>query len=67
MKAGTPVIYNGGEGKENTLALVRGGDSDKLDLVVFTRDGASWVNDVPRRDRADYGSEGGGHTWRPVA
>ena len=66
MKEGTPVIYNGGEGKEKTLALVRGAEGNKLDLVVFGKDGASWVNDVPRRDKADYGAEGGGHTWTPV-
>lgn len=64
MKKGTAVNYNSGEG--NLLALVRGGTGDKTDLVVFGKDGASFENDVPRRDPSDYGAEGGGRTWHPI-
>jgi hypothetical protein len=64
MKFGDVVAFNDGE--HDLVALVRGGTGDQTDLAVLTKDGVKFENDVPRRDKADYGSEGGGHTWHPV-
>jgi hypothetical protein len=64
MKRGEFVNFNNGE--HQCLAVVRGGEDAKLDLIALGRDGIQYVDDVPRRDKADYGPEGGGHTWNPV-
>jgi hypothetical protein len=65
MERGDCVNYNDGE--RQVLSLVRkdkGGEN--LNLIALTKDGIRYVDDVPRRDKADYGPEGGGHTWNPV-
>ena len=65
IRTGKGVRYN--TGTANTLALVKEIRSDGkiADLIVFDeRTGASSLEeDVPRRDPADYGEEGGGRTW----
>lgn len=56
------VLYNTGE--RNTFAIILADKGDhKLDLAVLTDHGFERKNDVPRRAPADYGPEGGGHTW----
>jgi len=64
MKFGSTVAFNDGERDE--VAFVRGGTGETLNLAVLTKDGVQFKNSVPRRDKADYGAEGGGHTWHPV-
>jgi hypothetical protein len=69
-KYGAAVVYNGGQGKEHQLAIVRNAQGDTADLVVYDADTGQWSseNDVPRRDPADYGAGGGGgRTWHPHA
>lgn len=61
MEYGQAVVFNDGEDK--LLALVRNFDEQGADLVVFTKDGASFENNVPRRSPKDYGPEGGGRTF----
>lgn len=59
------VVYNGGAGKEEEYALVTKDNGDgNYDLLVADENGA-WTHQksVPRRAVADYGPEGGGHTW----
>lgn len=67
MQFGEAVVYNGGHGQERLLAFVRGGTGDQTDLVVMTKDGVQFEENVPRRDPSDYGAEGGGRTWHPAA
>lgn len=58
------VFYNDGN-NEDLFALVTHDDGDgQLDLIVFSAEGVPGVvKNVPRRDKADYGAEGGGVTW----
>lgn len=58
------VFYNDGT-DEDVFALVkRELDDGNLNLEVMPDQGAPYpVNDVPRRDKADYGPEGGGDTY----
>ena len=57
------VRYNDGE--DILFALVKKDNGENnLDLIVFDKNGApGLVAGVPKRDPADYGSEGGGVTW----
>jgi hypothetical protein len=64
MKFGDVVAFNDGE--KDRVAFVTGGTGDQTDLAVLTKDGVQFKTDVPRRDKSDYGAEGGGHTWHPV-
>jgi hypothetical protein len=63
MEYGKAVVYNGGEGNEDLLAFIVGGDEFNADLVVISDSGNAYHTGVPRRDPSEYGAEGGGHTW----
>lgn len=56
------VKYNDGDGDRFALVATDNGD-DNLDLIVRTASGWEDKLGVPKRDPADYGPEGGGHTW----
>ena len=59
------VFYNDGK-DENVFAIVAKDVGDtKFDLIVFDPEGgqSSLYKAVPRREKADYGPEGGGRTW----
>ena len=60
------VRYNDGE--DILFALVKKDNGDNnLDLIVFHKTGPpGFVLGVPKRDPADYGSEGGGVTMRVI-
>ena len=58
------VRYNDGTNEDLFAFVVADNGGGSLNLVVFNDQGvSSAVNDVPRREKADYGPEGGGVTW----
>lgn len=64
---GQAVVFNGGEGQEHAFGLITEPNvGNGNQIVLWKRVGeGGWevAVDVPRRARADYGPEGGGHTW----
>lgn len=64
MHATKHVFFNDGT-DEDVFALVkRELENGNLNLEVCPDQGAPYpVNDVPQREKADYGAEGGGDTW----
>ena len=65
MKFGTMVAFNDGE--EDRVAFIASPEGGPMaDLVILGKDGVEHKRDVPQRAKADYGPEGGGHTWHTV-
>jgi hypothetical protein len=65
MKPGTAVWYVGEHGKQ--LAFVTADHGSAVNLLTFNADGAGTTHtSVPKRSPADYGPEGGGHTWHEI-
>lgn len=62
MGAARVVTYNDGDGHLYALVVLEH-DSGSLDLAVWNGDSFEPEVDVPHRDPADYGPEGGEHTW----
>lgn len=66
MEFGKPVWYvttdDHGE-PAKYLAFVTATAEGEGDLVVITPNGVAYHDAVARRAPADYGPEGGGHTW----
>jgi hypothetical protein len=62
MEFGKAVWYVGDAGKKH-LSFVTKEYEHKADLYVLADDGVARYEGVPRRAPADYGPEGGGHTW----
>lgn len=67
MKPGTAVWYVG-DGGQKHLAFVTHdhGDGVVVDLIAIGPSGNSAYTSVPRRAPADYGPEGGGHTYHAI-
>lgn len=58
------VFYNDGTDSDVFAVVKKKLESGNLNLQVFPDNGDSYaVNDVPLRDKADYGAEGGGKTY----
>jgi len=58
------VYYNDGTDEDVYALVTADNDDGTLNLFVIPASGeAKQVNGVPRREKDDYGPEGGGHTW----
>lgn len=55
------VMYNDGNKDRPALLLDKNEDGESK---LFVLEGSAVS--APRRDKADYGDEGGGHTWHPA-
>jgi hypothetical protein len=58
------VYYNDGTTEDNYALVLKDNGGDSLNLQVIPESGAPSIQTgVPRREKADYGADGGGHTW----
>lgn len=57
------VWFNDGTDEDVFALVVKKHSPDMLDLRTFSGGSSELHTSVPRRDKADYGEEGGGRTW----